>query len=284
MNWCEFNEFIKCNIKGVVENCRRRFLTGENPTGECAIDVSPPSDIDIGKKNDTIVAGIDIPDVAGPVENEFRQPDGLDIKCDHKVLSDGMGNGNVEENVSAVSEIHISESRAEDIYSGQSAEVCVNANESGDVGAPAIQDNDICIESVTCIEEESSATPVEPVPSILDNRPYVKLLEDLFLLSSEVSRISEKSNDANVQAFAEHVYERLEDVFERNGLTPIDSEKEFDVRRHQSVPVTVVPDGTPISETLLQGWCLESRVMRRAKVKVNIESKSERINENETRN
>ena len=44
-------------------------MTGENPTGECAIDVSPPSDIDIGKKNDTIVAGIDIPDVAGPVEN-----------------------------------------------------------------------------------------------------------------------------------------------------------------------------------------------------------------------
>ncbi len=120
--------------------------------------------------------------------------------------------------------------------------------------------------------KETSSADEAPIPekpvSILDNKPYVKVIEDLFQLSSEMERIGGKSSDEGMKSIAEHVFMRLEEIFERNGLSPIDGERSFDVRRHKPEPAAVVADGSEITETLSPGWSLDERVMRRAKVRI----------------
>ena len=118
----------------------------------------------------------------------------------------------------------------------------------------------------TPIAEEASVQ--EKSVSILDNKPYAKIVEDLFQLSSEMERIGGKTRDEGMKSIAEHVFMRLEEIFERNGLTPIDGETSFDVRRHKPEPASVVADGSEIAETLSPGWSLDERVMRRAKVRI----------------
>ena len=119
---------------------------------------------------------------------------------------------------------------------------------------------------------EPASVDEVPIPeksvSILDNKPYVKIVEDLFQLSSEMERIGGKMRDEGMKSIAEHVFMRLEEIFERNGLSPIDGETSFDVRRHKPEPASVVADGSEIAETLSPGWSLDERVMRRAKVRI----------------
>lgn len=106
-----------------------------------------------------------------------------------------------------------------------------------------------------------------PPASPLDNKPYVKVMEDLMRLSSEIRRLADHAPDDSRDAL-DYIYEQLEDVFERNGLTMIEGETVYDVCRHQPVPAALVPDGTPVEKTLVPGWALDRKVLRRAKVSV----------------
>lgn len=136
-------------------------------------------------------------------------------------------------------------------------------------------------------EEVSVGKPAEPAEkrdSLLDNKPYVKLIEDVFMLSAEVERIMAKSKDDGVKGFAEHIFCRIEDMVERNGALSIGNEKLFDIRRHQPVPVALVPDGARIAQTVRPGWRLEERVMRRAKVRIVSENEKTEEMEDEVRN
>ena len=119
--------------------------------------------------------------------------------------------------------------------------------------------------------ETEMETPVlpqeEPSSSILDNQAYIKLVEDIVYLGDELAKIRTTLPEAAV-GLAEYVAAQLEEILDRNGVTPIEEETRYDVRRHQVVPMRLVADGADIIRTIEPGWCLENRILRRARVEV----------------
>ena len=107
----------------------------------------------------------------------------------------------------------------------------------------------------------------EFLSSILDNQAYIKLVEDVVSLGDEVAKLRITLPEAAV-GFAEYVTAQLEEILDRNGVIPIEEETRYDVRRHQVVPMQLVPDGVEIIQTIKPGWRLGNRIFRRACVKV----------------
>jgi len=102
--------------------------------------------------------------------------------------------------------------------------------------------------------------------SAADGR-LIGVLEDVIRLQDEIGRMR-KGLDDEASAALEHVGFRLEELLDRSGATPIDGDRLFDVRRHRPDPVSVVADGTPIVETIVPGWMIGARILRRASVVV----------------
>ena len=114
--------------------------------------------------------------------------------------------------------------------------------------------------------------------SLLDNRPLVKLAENVVRLGDDIARHL-PTLSAEAAEFAQYVSGRLDEMLLRCGLEPIEDETEFHIVRHQAVPPGNIPNGTPITATLVPGLRLEEKVLRRAKVAVECNLNTNKIKE-----
>lgn len=115
---------------------------------------------------------------------------------------------------------------------------------------------------------EPEASVPEPLDGeLLDNRPWLKLVEESVALFDELDR-HRADFDAPRQEVADHVICRLQEILERCGVEPISGEGNFDRNRHQPEGVTRVLPGATVAETLSPGFRVGKRILRRARVHV----------------
>jgi len=93
------------------------------------------------------------------------------------------------------------------------------------------------------------------------------LMKDCADLLTQLEDMDEKL-DAKAKPLAEHLRVTLQEMLERAGAARIEDETGFDVTRHQVIPARRVKTGEQISETLEPGYLFESRVLKRARVRV----------------
>ena len=98
-------------------------------------------------------------------------------------------------------------------------------------------------------------------------------LADIIRLENEL-RESGGDPDLTSEQLIEHAIFRLEEIIEKQGAEPISEETKFNCLRHSAVPPRFVNDGTPIGETLSQGWCIGKYVLRKAKVRISTEEQN----------
>lgn len=110
---------------------------------------------------------------------------------------------------------------------------------------------------------ESEALDGEP----LENRPWLKLVEESVALFDELDR-HRVDFDAPRQEVADHVICRLHEILERCGVEPISGGGPFDRNRHQPDGATRVPPGATVTQTLSPGFRVGKRILRRARVQV----------------
>jgi hypothetical protein len=67
---------------------------------------------------------------------------------------------------------------------------------------------------------------------------------------------------------ADHVCVTLQEIMERAGATRIEDEACFDISRHQVVPARRVKTGTVVAGTVNPGYKYGSRIIKRARVRV----------------
>ena len=118
------------------------------------------------------------------------------------------------------------------------------------------------------VKEPDRMPPPRPERN-LDNKPWFGMMEEIIRLEDEVARLTPKLPE-EARNFAEHIFARLEEILDRNGVVMIDDNecRNFETRLHQAFPARVVKDGVPIAKVLTPGWRVEERVLRRAKVEV----------------
>jgi hypothetical protein len=112
-----------------------------------------------------------------------------------------------------------------------------------------------------------SAEPVPPDGEPLDNRPWLKLVEESVTLFDELDR-HRADFDAPRQEVADHVICRLQEILERCGVEPISGDGNFDRSRHQPEGATRVLPGATVAEIVSPGFRVGKRVLRRARVRV----------------
>src|SRR5206468_1197992 len=106
-----------------------------------------------------------------------------------------------------------------------------------------------------------SAEPVPPDGEPLDNRPWLKLVEESVALFDELDR-HRADFDPGRQEVADHVICRLQEILERCGVEPISGGGNFDRSRHQPEGATRVLPGTTVTETLSPGFRVGKRILR----------------------
>lgn len=106
-----------------------------------------------------------------------------------------------------------------------------------------------------------------PSLSLLDNKPLVRIVEDIINLQEDIEKKRKKLPD-DVQDFLDYINDKIDELLLHNELKPIENETSFNRLRHQSVPPRNVENGTRIIETVSCGFYLEQRVFKRAKVVV----------------
>jgi molecular chaperone GrpE (heat shock protein) len=107
---------------------------------------------------------------------------------------------------------------------------------------------------------------------LLNNKAWIKLTEECVSLFDELDRKS-ATMDARRQELAGYVCSQLEEILERCGVTIISGDSAFDERRHRPYPaVSRVATGTVIAETLSPGFVVGPRVLRRARVRLAVET------------
>ncbi len=106
-------------------------------------------------------------------------------------------------------------------------------------------------------------------PSLLDNKPFVKLTEECLDLMNEFEGYIARLETDEGKMMAEMLVKRFQEMLERSGLQRIDDKNEpFSVLRHIPVPMEPVSEGTLLEKIICSGLALENRVFRKAKVKV----------------
>jgi hypothetical protein len=121
------------------------------------------------------------------------------------------------------------------------------------------------------------APPELPIPSLLapeplgsdplDNKPWLKLVEENVALFDELDR-HRADFDAPRQEVADHVICRLQEILERSGVDTIYGDANFDRSRHQPEGASRVLPGATVTETLSPGFQVGRRILRRARVHV----------------
>jgi hypothetical protein len=113
------------------------------------------------------------------------------------------------------------------------------------------------------------AQTIEEAPGgeLLDNRPWMKLVEEIIALFDELDR-HRIDFDATRLEVADHVICRLQEMLERCDVEPISDEGDFDRNRHQPERSARVAPGATVTKTLSPGFRVGTRILRRARVSV----------------
>ena len=104
-----------------------------------------------------------------------------------------------------------------------------------------------------------------PAGEPLDNKPWLKLVEESVTLLDELDR-HRADFDAPRQDLADHVICRLQEILERCGVDSIDGDHDFDRNRHQPEGRARLMPGAKVTATLSPGFRVGKRVLRRARV------------------
>jgi molecular chaperone GrpE (heat shock protein) len=126
-------------------------------------------------------------------------------------------------------------------------------------------------ETVTEAVAEAAAKAVAEKEQIQQQRD--SLIRECTDLMNDLDRFAGQG-DEGANQMVEFVLSRLEDALDRNRVTRIEGESQFNNIRHRTEGGKRVPQGTPIVETVRSGYMLDNRVIRRALVKVEPDSKS----------
>ena len=119
--------------------------------------------------------------------------------------------------------------------------------------------------------EESADVPSEAVePSLLDNKPLVKVFAECADLLNELDDMAGNFKSEREQFLLQMVRERIRSVLILSGGTPIDGDEVFDIIRHFSLNCDQANDGMPIQEFVEAGIMLGERVFVRAKVNLKV--------------
>jgi hypothetical protein len=120
--------------------------------------------------------------------------------------------------------------------------------------------------------EEVTKAEMEPA-SILQNHPFIKLVEECIDIMNEFDGYTNRLETEEGRLLAKLVVRHLQESLERSGLSRIENEETFSILRHIPVPMTLVADGEPLEKTVMSGLSIENRVFRKAKVVVKVVKK-----------
>ncbi len=101
----------------------------------------------------------------------------------------------------------------------------------------------------------------------LHDEAWTGLVESCVELVDELDRTRERFDPAR-RELTEHVLLRLEEILDRPGIEVIRDEKSFSRDRHQ--PDRKAAAGSAVVETLSPGFAIGRRVLRRAKVRLEV--------------
>jgi molecular chaperone GrpE (heat shock protein) len=123
--------------------------------------------------------------------------------------------------------------------------------------------------SPTEISNPERTTALEyPLGNPLEDKRWTKLVEECVDVVDELDEHM-SSFDAPRREVAGHVIVRLEEILGRSGVEIISDDATFDRVRHKPDPTNAETDnGAAIHQTLSPGFALGSRVLRRARVRV----------------
>ena len=116
--------------------------------------------------------------------------------------------------------------------------------------------------------EDVTSEAVEP--SLLDNKPLVKVFAECADLLNELEDIAKNFKSEREQFLLQMVRERIRSALILSGGTPIDGDEVFDIIRHISLNCDRANDGMPIQEIVEAGIMLGERVFVRAKVNLKV--------------
>ena len=90
--------------------------------------------------------------------------------------------------------------------------------------------------------------------------------DDAERILCDIAELSDELLDASPSS--DYALDRIDEILQRYGAMPITGSAKYDPRFHKAIPTGVVEKGAPIIDTLRNGWMLNGRVLRRARVKV----------------
>jgi hypothetical protein len=109
-----------------------------------------------------------------------------------------------------------------------------------------------------------------PRPDPLDNRPWIKLVEEVVELFNEIESIYPRLHPP-AQELAKHLKDRLVEVLERNRVDILHKGEiavRFNRARHQPAAPPADPEVAVVAEVLSPGFAVGRRVLRRAHVRL----------------
>lgn len=116
--------------------------------------------------------------------------------------------------------------------------------------------------------DDDVAEPTDDVCCLLDSGAYMALAEQCCQMHEELDAMQMQVSDPVVRDYIVMQKSRIRESLLLSGASIIDEETEFNRLRHQSVPPSIVPNGTPIAETIEAGIEIENRVMIKSKVRI----------------
>ena len=125
---------------------------------------------------------------------------------------------------------------------------------------------------ISIIEPEEMIFEMEKeLPSLLDNRIFIKLVEECVDIMNEFESFIDRMETDEGREVAQMIVRRLQESLERLGLSRIDDVNvPFSILLHNPEPMMPVADGEALEKVLLSGLKIENRVFRKAKVQISV--------------
>lgn len=123
----------------------------------------------------------------------------------------------------------------------------------------------------------ASETASESGKSLLNDKHWVQLIENVFFLQDCVNEEAARAGFSQEQNdFIDYINSKFEELYQYNGLSPIQDEKCFDWERHKPADSQCPLTDDAIEKTIVLGWQYKNRVFKRAIVST--------INDNKEKN
>jgi len=183
----------------------------------------------------------------------------LGCDLDQRILTESIGKETESNRETEEENFDIPESPHQEIE-----EISLPVNDSDQVSA---EENlsDEPLEDQSGDETETNVE-IEPI-SPLENKPFVKLVEECIDLMNEFESYTERLESEEGKMMAQMIVRRLQESLERSGLERIDDEKEpFTILKHKPEPMMPVAEGKTLKGIIAPGLAIENRVFRKAKV------------------